>query len=111
MEELSRHNTKYDCWTAYNGKVYNISNYLPYHPGGEKKLLIGAGKDCTKEFNKYHPWVNIDNMLSKCYIGPLESNIMPIVSEDDKEEEDGSISKDIDDLNENINKSTVQDDI
>lgn len=70
-EELSKHSSPYDCWTAYNGKVYNITMYLPYHPGGEEKLMLGAGKDCTELFKKYHPWVNADRMLGKHYIGKL----------------------------------------
>src|SRR5690554_1471317 len=56
--ELAEHCTQFDCWTAYNGKVYNITQYLPYHPGGDKKLMLGAGKDSTELFNRYHKWVN-----------------------------------------------------
>ncbi|KAI6025687.1 cytochrome b5 [Pisolithus orientalis] len=36
---LKSHNKKQDAWTAINGKVYNITPYLPYHPGGEKELM------------------------------------------------------------------------
>ncbi|KAG0643428.1 hypothetical protein HOY80DRAFT_945985 [Tuber brumale] len=58
-----------DIWTALNGRVYNITAYLPFHPGGEKDLLRGAGKDCTKLFNATHPWVNVEGMLAECLIG------------------------------------------
>ncbi|PUU72776.1 hypothetical protein B9Z19DRAFT_1104241 [Tuber borchii] len=58
-----------DIWTALNGQVYNITAYLPFHPGGEKDLLRGAGKDCTKLFNATHPWVNVEGMLAECLIG------------------------------------------
>ncbi|KAJ5594913.1 uncharacterized protein N7459_001121 [Penicillium hispanicum] len=34
-----------DAWTSYQGKVYNISPYIPYHPGGKSELLRGAAKD------------------------------------------------------------------
>ena len=47
-----------DAWTVLNGKVYDISLYADYHPGGAEKLFLGAGKDCTKLFNQFHPWVN-----------------------------------------------------
>ncbi|CAE7741551.1 CYB5R4, partial [Symbiodinium microadriaticum] len=87
-EELKQHNTQYDCWTALNGKVYNITQYLAYHPGGEPKLMLGAGKDCTALFNKYHPWVAGDSMLSKCQVGVLSEQSDVIVEED--EEEGGS---------------------
>ncbi|CUS12439.1 unnamed protein product [Tuber aestivum] len=58
-----------DIWTALNGRVYNITAYLPFHPGGERDLLRGAGKDCTKLFNATHPWVNVEGMLAECLIG------------------------------------------
>lgn len=47
---LKMHNKKEDAWTAINGKVYNITPYLPYHPGGEKELMRVAGRDGTKLF-------------------------------------------------------------
>ncbi|OJD36820.1 heme steroid binding protein [Diplodia corticola] len=59
------------AWSAYQGKVYNITPYLPYHPGGEGELRRAAGKDGGKLFNEVHPWVNWDNMLSECVVGIL----------------------------------------
>eukprot|EP00605_Chrysophyceae_sp_TOSAG23-4_P002475 GSChrysophyteH1.ASY1.ANO1.2737.1 assembled CDS len=89
LEELQQHNTEFDCWTAYNGKVYNVTQYMHYHPGGVKKLMIGAGKDCTKYYDKFHPWVNIDTMLAKCYVGKLSDAAKHTIPEaDDEEEED-----------------------
>mmetsp|Transcript_14865 Transcript_14865/g.22357 ORF Transcript_14865/g.22357 Transcript_14865/m.22357 type:complete len:168 (+) Transcript_14865:63-566(+) len=86
-EELAQHNTQFDCWTALNGKVYNITQYMAYHPGGEKKLMLGAGKDCTAMFNKFHAWVNGESMLAKCQVGVLsESN--DAIKEEDEEDDD-----------------------
>ena len=88
MEELKEHNTEFDCWTVYNGKVYNITQYMHYHPGGVKQLMVGAGKDCTKYYDKFHPWVNIETMLAKCYVGPLGDSAKAIIEEEDGEEDD-----------------------
>lgn len=61
---------KKDAWTALGGKVYNISPYLKYHPGGQGELLRCAGKDGTKLFAEVHPWVSWEGMLEPgCLVG------------------------------------------
>lgn len=60
-----------DAWTVYRGKVYNITPYLPFHPGGEGELMRGAGRDAAKLFMEVHPWVNWEAMLGECLVGIL----------------------------------------
>ncbi|KAI0126705.1 hypothetical protein BJ170DRAFT_415616 [Xylariales sp. AK1849] len=60
-----------DAWTALGGRVYNITPYLPFHPGGEPELLRVAGRDGTKLFGEIHPWVNYEGMLASSLIGML----------------------------------------
>jgi cytochrome b involved in lipid metabolism len=62
-----------DAWTSYQGKVYNISPYAPYHPGGKGELLRGAGKDSAQLFQEIHPWVNWEGILGECLVGILVS--------------------------------------
>ena len=62
-----------DAWTSYQGKVFNISPYVPFHPGGKGELLRGAGKDSGKLFLEVHPWVNWDAILGECLVGILVS--------------------------------------
>ena len=88
LSELKQHTSQFDCWTAYNGKVYNISQYMHYHPGGIPMLMKGAGKDSTKLFNKYHAWVNLDNMLGKCLVGVLIADEPGIAEDEEGEDED-----------------------
>lgn len=45
VAELARHKSKDDCWQAYGGKVYNVTHFLKYHPGGVPELMRAAGKD------------------------------------------------------------------
>jgi Cytochrome b5-like Heme/Steroid binding domain len=52
-------------------QVYNVTPYLRFHPGGVDYLMLGAGKDATALFNKYHRWVNVDMMMSSCLVGLL----------------------------------------
>ncbi|KAH7461349.1 hypothetical protein PRNP1_013276 [Phytophthora ramorum] len=72
MQEVNRHSTEDDCWSVLDGKVYNMTPYLKFHPGGVADLLLSAGGDCTDLFNEKHPWVNGHSMLEKCYIGQLD---------------------------------------
>lgn len=71
LEEVRQHRTADDAWMVLHGKVYNITPYLHYHPGGADILMKAAGKDGTSLFNKYHPWVNAHALLEKCLIGLL----------------------------------------
>ena len=41
---------------AINGAVYNVTDYMDYHPGGWDELLKGAGKDATNMFNEIHKY-------------------------------------------------------
>ncbi|CCM01512.1 uncharacterized protein FIBRA_03568 [Fibroporia radiculosa] len=68
---LKQHNKRDDAWSAFNGKIYNITHYLSYHPGGEKELMRVAGRDGSKLFALTHAWVNLDYMLDGCLVGFL----------------------------------------
>jgi cytochrome b involved in lipid metabolism len=39
MQEVAKHNKMNDCWVAIHGKVYNVSDFLPEHPGGYASTL------------------------------------------------------------------------
>ncbi|MBW0531572.1 hypothetical protein O181_071287 [Austropuccinia psidii MF-1] len=69
--ELSQHKTKDDAWSSFHGKVYNITSYLNFHPGGPRELMRVAGKDGTELFMKTHAWISVDSMLDTCMIGFL----------------------------------------
>lgn len=61
-------------WTVLKGRVYNLSPYMRFHPGGVDILTKALGKDCTSLFNKYHAWVNADFLLEKCLVGILDES-------------------------------------
>ncbi|XP_055342178.1 cytochrome b5 reductase 4-like isoform X2 [Paramacrobiotus metropolitanus] len=72
-EEMARHRTAGDAWMAIRGKVYNITKYLDYHPGGIDILMDEAGKEATKLFDENHRWVNIERLLGPCQVGVLKT--------------------------------------
>ncbi|XP_042383018.1 cytochrome b5 domain-containing protein RLF-like [Zingiber officinale] len=74
LDEVKQHKTGGSIWTVLKGRVYNISPYMKFHPGGEDMIMKAAGKDCTALFNKYHAWVNAEFLLEKCLVGILDPN-------------------------------------
>lgn len=34
VEEISKHNNVDDCWIVVDGKVWDITEFAPEHPGG-----------------------------------------------------------------------------
>jgi cytochrome b involved in lipid metabolism len=75
MAEVRQHNSRHDAWTVIHGKVYNITQYLHYHPGGFDELMRGAGADCSALFDEIHPWVNAEGMLKTCLVGVLDKSV------------------------------------
>lgn len=61
------------AWASYQGRVYNMTPYVPFHPGGEGEIRRAAGKDGEKLFMEVHPWVNWENMLGECLVGIMVS--------------------------------------
>lgn len=53
-EELAQHKSRASCWSAFNGRVYNMTPYLGYHPGGAAELMRVAGKDGQSALVQLH---------------------------------------------------------
>jgi hypothetical protein len=46
MAEVARHDTAGDCWMVVEGVVYDVTAWIPAHPGGAG-ITRGCGKDAT----------------------------------------------------------------
>eukprot|EP00011_Vannellida_sp_DIVA3-517-6-12_P014906 CAMPEP_0114622172 /NCGR_PEP_ID=MMETSP0168-20121206/9605_1 /TAXON_ID=95228 ORGANISM="Vannella sp., Strain DIVA3 517/6/12" /NCGR_SAMPLE_ID=MMETSP0168 /ASSEMBLY_ACC=CAM_ASM_000044 /LENGTH=132 /DNA_ID=CAMNT_0001833389 /DNA_START=157 /DNA_END=551 /DNA_ORIENTATION=+ len=88
MEELKKHRSQDDAWMALDGKVFNVTEYMDFHPGGVRKLMLGAGRDATRLFNRTHAWVNWEYMMAKCFVGVLVPGRGHEEAEDDEPEEE-----------------------
>lgn len=51
ISEVAVHNSESDCWTTINGSVYDITSYVPRHPGGDE-ILLACGTDGTSLFTQ-----------------------------------------------------------
>ena len=53
-EEIATHNSKESCWSSINGSVYDLTSWIPNHPGGEQGILRICGIDGTEKFIGKH---------------------------------------------------------
>ena len=82
IAQVAMHSTEDDCWTIVDGNVYNTTEYVPRHPGGDEILLV-CGKDGSSLFNQRQtedgekvgsgtPHSNsASNQLQRYLVGPL----------------------------------------
>ena len=47
-DELASHASSSSCWVSYKGKVFDVTRFLPDHPGGDDIMLKYAGQDVEK---------------------------------------------------------------
>lgn len=50
MDEIAKHSSREDCWLLIEGKVYDVTKFIPMHKGKDA-ILMGCGKDATALFN------------------------------------------------------------
>ena len=55
-EELSSNNDGSSCWVAYQGKVYDLTEWLRQHPGGAQAILpnCGTAEQFENAYNARH---------------------------------------------------------
>jgi len=72
---VAKHNSANDCWMIIDSKVYDLTNYLTQHPGGEQTILQYCGQDgsvgfATKDVGRSHSSY-ANQLLAQFYIGDL----------------------------------------
>jgi cytochrome b involved in lipid metabolism len=72
LEDVALHATQTSCWSAVNGKVYDLTSFIGKHPGGERRILNICGKDGSSAFtNQHEGQPKPESMLASYYIGVL----------------------------------------
>ena len=73
MAEVSVNNSAAKCWSAINGKVYNLTNFFGNHAGGDPAIASLCGKDGTVSFDAMHGGkVKPETVLKTFEIGLLK---------------------------------------
>ncbi|KAF2020451.1 hypothetical protein BU24DRAFT_382381 [Aaosphaeria arxii CBS 175.79] len=70
-EEIEKHNTEDDCWLVVDGKVYDATSVLAWHPGGKAAITNHGGKvhqETSDEFASIHDEYAYKK-LNECILG------------------------------------------
>lgn len=54
LADVAGHDAPDSCWTAINGNVYDLTDWIQEHPGGEANIIRLCGIDGTEPFLKKH---------------------------------------------------------
>lgn len=72
MDMVAEHGTADSCWVAVDGFVYDVTDWIPQHPGGPERIIPLCGTDATTAFGTQHGDASLPNQrLSQFLLGPL----------------------------------------
>lgn len=78
LTEVEKHNISKgenkSIWTVIHDKVYDITNFMDEHPGGEEILIENAGIDASENFEDVGHSSDAREMLAEYYIGELHED-------------------------------------
>ncbi|GAO14579.1 uncharacterized protein UV8b_05358 [Ustilaginoidea virens] len=71
-QDVAEHNTKKDIYVVIHDKIYDCTQFLDEHPGGEEVLLDCAGQDATEAFEDVGHSDEARETLDKIQVGVLK---------------------------------------
>ncbi|XP_029652824.1 cytochrome b5 [Octopus sinensis] len=74
LEQVKDHKTCKSLWLVIDNKVYDVTEFLDEHPGGEEVLLDLGGTDATEPFDNVSHSSDAREMMKKYYIGELHDD-------------------------------------
>jgi len=70
-KEVESHKDKKSTWIIIHDNVYDVTEFLEEHPGGEEVLLEQAGKDATENFEDVGHSTDARTLMKQYQIGEL----------------------------------------
>jgi len=72
MEKVRANNSATSCWSAINGNVYDLTDWITSHPGGAAVIRALCGTDGSLEFSAKHSGQGEpESRLRRYLLGPL----------------------------------------
>jgi L-lactate dehydrogenase (cytochrome) len=90
-DEVKQHNSQASCWVILYGNVWDVTKFLPEHPGGSKIILQLAGTDATEEYDPIHPPGTLEDSLpAEAKLGKIDESTLP-KEEKSRAQDQGSV--------------------
>ncbi|KAL4015109.1 hypothetical protein IC575_027338 [Cucumis melo] len=77
FDEVAKHNHQKDCWLIISGYVYDVTSFLPDHPGGDELLLLAVEKDATFDFKSVGHSELAQEKMKMYRIGKIDMSTLP----------------------------------
>jgi L-lactate dehydrogenase (cytochrome) len=75
VSEISSHNKDTDCWIVVDGQVWDITKFVPDHPGGPGIIYKYAGRDASQAYNEVHsPSIIKNNLPQEALKGTIDQS-------------------------------------
>lgn len=76
--EVQEHRTPASCWVILYDHVYDVTSFLPHHPGGSSVILELSGTDATEQYDPIHPPGTLEESLSpEQRLGKIDRSTLP----------------------------------
>ncbi|XP_041455598.1 cytochrome b5-like isoform X1 [Lytechinus variegatus] len=71
LDEVKKHKTSSSLWLVIHNKVYDVTDFLDEHPGGEEVMIEQAGGDGSESFEDVGHSSDARELMKDYYIGEL----------------------------------------
>ncbi|XP_070504963.1 cytochrome b5-like [Chironomus tepperi] len=86
LKEVASNNSNKSAYLVIHNSVYDVTNFLNEHPGGEEVLLEQSGKEATEAFEDVGHSTDARELMKKYKIGELieaDRKDIPVKSQPD----------------------------
>jgi len=99
LAELKEHNASPSLWITVNNKVYDVTKWAKYHPGGEAAIKSVGGRDATDIMTQFHRPEVWQTRIENWYVGDLDLESTAKISEEAAESPSQAVGREFRELN------------